>query len=404
MRILHTSDWHLGHTLKEQVRGPEHDAFLAWLVAQIADESPDLLLIAGDVFDAPNPPASAVRAWYRFLLAAHKARPTLTVVVIGGNHDSGARLDAPSELLGHFRVHVVGATPQREDRSIDSAAMLLPIFDDDGRLLARVAAVPYLRPSDLPGGEDPDRWVDAIRTVYADVFALAPDDGVPLIAMGHSYMVGGKVSDLSERKVLGGNLHALPVDIFPERVAYAALGHLHLAQSVGSRASVRYCGSPIPLALDERDYEHQIGVVDLLPAQAASYRKVPVPRTVAFPRVPAKGSLPLSDLVAELLAFPADTRAWIEACVTIGPLDGTARAAVDAAMDHKQARVLAVTTEGGAPTASLADVADSTSLAELTPADVFEKRWAAVHRDTPMDPLLWSLFHQLVETASRSDA
>ena len=112
MRFIHTSDWHLGHTLKDMDRSAEHAAFLGWLVERIRDEAPDALLIAGDIFDRSQPSPAAQRAWYEFLLAAHAARPAMAIVVIAGNHDSGARLDAPAQLLSRFKVHVVGAVPR----------------------------------------------------------------------------------------------------------------------------------------------------------------------------------------------------------------------------------------------------------------------------------------------------
>lgn len=400
MRLVHTSDWHLGHTLHDRDRGAEHAAFVEWLLGQLSLEKPELLLIAGDVFDVANPAASAVAAWYRFLLAAHVACPDLTIVVIAGNHDSGTRLDAPKELLGHFRVHIVGAVPRRADGTTDSGAMLVPIVDAAGALLARVAAVPFLRPSDLVGGEDPDRWVEAIRAVYADVFALAPDDGVPLLAMGHSYMVGGQVSDLSERKILGGNLHALPDDIFPERVRYAALGHLHLAQKVGKRSTVRYSGSPLPLALDERDYPHQICVVDV-DGTALEIRHSRTPRTIPCPRIPEKGSVSLAEAVMRLRAWASDEPGWIEVCVRFDAADINIRAQLEEAVEGKVARVLRITTEGGGAGGQLGDLEQAADLSQLSEEDVFKRRWESHAGAEPVPDDLMVLFHECLDAAKQ---
>ncbi|GDX82698.1 nuclease SbcCD subunit D [Deltaproteobacteria bacterium] len=397
MRFIHTSDWHLGHQLKDMDRTSEHAAFLAWLIERIHDEAPDALLIAGDVFDRPHPTATAQRAWFQFLLAAHTARPTMAIVVIAGNHDSGARLDAPAELLGHFKVHVVGAVPRLEANALHAAGMLVPVSAPDGTLLARIAAVPYLRPSDLPGGENPDRWVEAIRAIYAAVFAEAPDDGVPLLAMGHSYMVGGSISEGSERKVLNGNLHALPDDIFPAHVAYAALGHLHLPQKVGGRDNVRYSGSPIPLALDERAYKHQIYVVDLVSGAPAVARSVRIPRTVAVPRVPEEGSLSLPEAVAALGAFPAEEPAWIEVFVKLAPGEADALGQLQEVMVNKVAKVLSVRREGGTSTAGAADLTEIASLADLAPEDLLRKKWADHWPDDPLPDEVAALFHEVVD-------
>jgi exonuclease SbcD len=96
MRVLHTSDWHLGHTLRGEVtREYEHQAFLDWLLATCVREAADALVITGDVFDSATPPASAERMWFELLAGARRARPAMDVVVIAGNHDSPARLGAP---------------------------------------------------------------------------------------------------------------------------------------------------------------------------------------------------------------------------------------------------------------------------------------------------------------------
>jgi exonuclease SbcD len=127
MRLLHTSDWHLGHTLKEVTREHEHQAFLAWLLETCVHEAPDVLVITGDVFDSATPPASAERMWFELLAAARRARPVMDIVAIAGNHDSPARLGAASAVLRELGVHVLGSLPRRADASIDMDRVLLPV-------------------------------------------------------------------------------------------------------------------------------------------------------------------------------------------------------------------------------------------------------------------------------------
>jgi exonuclease SbcD len=116
MRLLHTSDWHLGHTLRGEVaREYEHAAFLNWLLEACVREAADALVITGDVFDSATPPASAERMWFEFLAAARRARPAMDIVAIAGNHDSPARLGAASSVLRELGVHVVGGLPRRDD-------------------------------------------------------------------------------------------------------------------------------------------------------------------------------------------------------------------------------------------------------------------------------------------------
>ncbi|HET9988148.1 MAG TPA: exonuclease subunit SbcD, partial [Kofleriaceae bacterium] len=155
MRLLHTSDWHLGHTLKEVTRDHEHHAFLTWLLEQIRAEAPDVTVITGDVFDSATPPASAERMWFEWLAAARRARPGMDIVAIAGNHDSPARLGAASAVLRELGVHVVGSLPREPSGELDFERILIPVASGQ----AWVAAVPFLRPVDyaaLPAGEPED--------------------------------------------------------------------------------------------------------------------------------------------------------------------------------------------------------------------------------------------------------
>jgi exonuclease SbcD len=132
MRVLHTSDWHLGHALHELPRDREHAAFVAWLLDVIEAEAIDAVLVTGDVFDAGNPPAGALATWFGFLAEVHRRRPTATVVAIAGNHDSPARLTAPAAVLAGVRAHVVGTLPRDPDGGLDADRLLVPLHRADG--------------------------------------------------------------------------------------------------------------------------------------------------------------------------------------------------------------------------------------------------------------------------------
>ena len=113
LTLIHTSDWHLGHELSGHSREAEHDLFLAWLIEQLDAEEADVLLVTGDVYDVANPPVSAMRRLFGFLREATARRPGLQVVILGGNHDSAARIDLPTALLGDGKVRFIGAFPRR---------------------------------------------------------------------------------------------------------------------------------------------------------------------------------------------------------------------------------------------------------------------------------------------------
>lgn len=405
MRILHTSDWHLGHTLHDHGRSLEHERFLSWLLDAIGTHEVDALLIAGDVFETANPSAAAQAAWYRFITEVRKRFPTLDVVAIGGNHDSADRLDAPQPLFVHgFDVHVVGGLPRLSDRSLDLDRLLVPLRDRGGEVAAWVAAVPFLRPADLPPVADGDPLVEGVRAVYDEVLREARrrrEPGQAILAMGHLYMSGTTLSELSERRILGGNQHALPVDIFPDDVAYAALGHLHLAQRVG-RESVRYSGSPIPLSMGEIHYEHQVLLVEIEGERLRSIERLPIPRSVELLRIPRTGVLDRKGLLAELKKLPAaggeGEPAFLEVRVRLDEPDPRLRAEVEAAIADKHVRLVRLGVETGGDNLTLADRLAKTMLDELQPGQVFENRYRKLHGAEPPEDLV-AAFHELVDRA-----
>jgi exonuclease SbcD len=406
MRLLHTSDWHLGHTLRDWERAPEHAAFLAWLLATIEEERVDALLIAGDIFDAANPPASAQEAWYEFLGAARKRSPDLEIVVIGGNHDSPARLDAPNPLLRAVRVHMVGGMP-RSESDIDTSRLVIPIRDRHGKR-ALVGAVPFLRPADLPIAPDSeDPLIDGVRAVYRDVVARlramrAEDE--PILAMGHLYMAGSQLSEASERPILGGNQHGLPVDLFPEDLAYVALGHLHRAQHVGG-PRICYSGSPIPLSMAEAGYTHQVMLVDTGGASIKSIRSLHVPRTVDLLRIPARGEAPLPEILRAIQALPGRDTApesqhpFLEIAAVLDAPEPTLQQQVHDALQDRAARLVRLSRVVTGTSLPLAESLKGRALEDLSPDQVFLERHRRQFSEPPGEELM-NAFEELW-TASR---
>jgi len=407
MRLVHTSDWHLGHTLHEISRRPEHLAFFDWLLGRLETLAADALLVAGDIFDTSNPSAEAQADFYEFLAAARRRVPGLDIVLIGGNHDSASRLDAPEPLLHAFGVRVVGGLPRRDGGGIDYAKLIVPLKDKAGIEVAKVVAMPFLRPADLPviKEEGVDALVEGVRRLYAEVIAHAEGMQAPgqaLLAMGHLYMTGTAISELSERRILGGNQHALPADLFPETLAYVALGHLHLAQAV-TRESIRYSGSPIPLSMAEIDYLHQICVVDIHDGKLASVASEHIPRKVELLRVPAEVR-PLAEVEAVLAAMasrahlPADEQPIVEVPVLLEQPEPALRSKIEKALEGKGVRLARISTRYTGTGQALADALPKASLNDLQPEEVLRQRWAREHEGEPSSDLL-AAFHQLLGEA-----
>jgi DNA repair protein SbcD/Mre11 len=310
MRLIHTSDWHLGQTLHNFERAYEHQCFLDWLTDTVVAEQADALLIAGDVFDTANPSASAQKQLYRFLQQVRMRAPQLDIVVIAGNHDSPGRLEAPGPLLESHGTTVIGHILRKDDGSIDLERLVVPLHERSGAVGAWCLAVPFLRPGDVPRiapTEDAaaDPYLAGIGLLYQQAFALAAARrtvGQAIVAMGHCHMVGGAASLDSERRIVIGGTEALPAAVFDPAIAYAALGHLHLAQRVGQQEHVRYCGSPLPLSFSEVAYQHQVLRIDLDGGAVASVTPLLIPRAVDLLRVPPQPA-PLEEALAALAAL-----------------------------------------------------------------------------------------------------
>lgn len=407
MRLLHTADWHLGQTLHGLDRAPEHARFLAWLLDHLEAEAVDVLLVAGDVFDVASPGSSAQRQYYGFLADARARCPNLDIVVVGGNHDSPARLQAPAELLGRLGIRVVGGLPPgaAPDAPVDLDAFVVPVTGRDGET-GRVVALPFLRPRDLPGTRiDPAgpgaaaSVIEAHRALVHAAFERARGHG-PVVATGHCYMVGGATSDDSERKIQIGYQAALPADIYPEDAAYVALGHLHRAQAVEGHPHIRYSGSPIPLSMSERDYAHQVVVADVDASGLTSWRALSVPRFRALEAVP-EAPADLDRVLALLEARPAadeDDEA-LEPLVEVRVrLDGPAprlRAQIEAALTGKRGRLARLAVERSAPTA---EAPAARTLDQLRPDEVVALLWRRA-RGGELPPDVLALFHELLAEA-----
>ena len=231
-------------------RREEHLHFLEWLKQQIRQHEIDVLLIAGDVFDSPNPSAESQRMYYRFLREVTSENPSLQIIIIAGNHDSAARLEAPNPLLEDMNVTVRGVVRRNAEGDIDLQHLIVPLYTE-GEVTAYCLAVPYLRQGDYPSAEN---YSKGVQLLYEQLFNEVKEKGLPVIAMGHLQATGSEISedDRSERTVIGG-LECVSPDAFDEAIAYTALGHLHRSQRVSHRENVRYSGTPMPMSFAERN-------------------------------------------------------------------------------------------------------------------------------------------------------
>lgn len=282
MKILHTSDWHIGHKLLGRNRHQEFTAFFEWLTDCINTQGIDVLVVAGDIFDHQAPSNSSLRLYYSFLSKVSKSC-CKHITIIGGNHDSPSLLNGPKELLQSLNIHIVPRLPESMDEE------LLLLTDQSGTPELLVLAVPFLHDRDIRtsvGGETAEekqqKLLDGIYDHYATLCKIAEKkqqtlpQKVPVLATGHLFCRGAKAQQGDGmRELYVGSLIQVGLDCFPETIDYLALGHLHSAQIIGDKQSRRYSGSPLPMNINEGKTNKVVVVVDF--ASKMEITEIPVP-------------------------------------------------------------------------------------------------------------------------------
>lgn len=280
LRILHTSDWHLGQKLHDRERNDEFDAFLQWMIDMINNEKIDVLLIAGDIFDTSTPTHAAQQKYYNFCtkLAQTCCRHA---VIISGNHDSTSFIDVPSMLLQEMNIHAIGQARFGIGKSGTPSDEVLVLKDLQGNDELIVAAVPFLNESDVRYSEAGEETADKEKKVIAGIAhhyeqtaleaeRIRAGRNIPVVALGHLYAQGGKLTEnetdsgeeTSVRQTYVGTLGGINASVFSSAFDYVALGHLHIPQIVGNYEHIRYSGSPIAMGFGEAGQQKSACIID----------------------------------------------------------------------------------------------------------------------------------------------
>ena len=403
MKILHTSDWHLGQKFIYYDRLEEHRLALDWLLELIVKENVEVLLVAGDIFDIGNPPNYARSLYYNFLRKL-LATPCRQVVITAGNHDSPSMLEAPKELLKEFAIHIVGnATGNIQDEIIE-------LKNDQQQLMAVVAAVPFLRDKDIRASVSGEGGLERIERIKEGIYnhyqeageaVLAYQDAnVPIIAMGHLYAMGAEASDKQDNIYIGDKQN-IKAEQFPAVFDYIALGHIHRAQDVGGMGKVRYSGSIIPLSFSETKDEKGVNILTFEARDLVQNQFYPSP---VFRRLKTiTGSLEyIQERLEALNSKYADgLKSWVEVIVdmdkNIPNLDGLLRDFTkDMHIELLKIRVNHLHR-------SLAVQTTMDNLEELTPLEVFRKKCASAGNLPDEMEELELTFRELIETTNVND-
>lgn len=410
MKILHTSDWHLGRSLYRRKRYEEFSSFLDWLSSTIEDQNIDTLLVAGDIFDTSTPSNRAQELYYKFLF---KVSMTCChhVVVIGGNHDSPSFLNAPKELLKALNVYVVGEKTENPEDEV------IILKDENKQVKAIVCAVPYLRDRDIrtvEAGETLEdknsKLIDGLQHHYKQVCDIAENyknellesgnQDLPIIGMGHLFTAGGKTSDGDGvRELYVGSLAHIGKEMFPESIDYFALGHLHVPQTVGGTENIRYCGSPIPMGFGEAKQQKKVIMVEFN-GSSLSINEISVPVFQALERL--SGSL--DDIHLRIGQLKQDdSTAWLEIEYTGSDVTSNLREIIDEALEGSEMEVCRI------KNSRLMDkvinaMSDDETLDDLNENDIFER--CLDSNDIPQESRaeLLNSYHEIIHSLQTEDS
>ncbi len=279
MKILHTSDWHIGKNIYGNILDNEFDLFIRWLVQTIDANNIDVLLIAGDIFDVAFPSSYAQQLYYQALAKLTKTR-LKKILIIGGNHDSAAYLKAPQNILKALDIEVFAGLPDSKKNFI------YPFPQEDPQVI--FVTVPYLRQVDLlklyPEAKNIQGMQASLSTLYNELFEMTKDygeQGLPVIATGHLYVVDGDFDQIDKENYTLGGLVDIPSKAFPA-YDYIALGHVHRPYAFPSQ-NIYYSGNPFLMGFNDirRPHLKRVLIFDTGTKQAQSLE---IPRFRDFVR------------------------------------------------------------------------------------------------------------------------
>jgi exonuclease SbcD len=405
MKLLHTSDWHIGRALYGRKRYEEFEAFLDWLAALIESENIDVLLVAGDVFDNSTPSNRAQELYYRFLCRV-AAAPQRHVVITAGNHDSPSFLNAPRELLKFLNIHVVGYASDHPAEEV----VVIAGADHEARLI--VCAIPYLRDRDIRTAEagesveDKERKIiEGIRAHYRRVYEAAEEKRamlnkpVPIVAMGHLFTAGGQTVDGDGvRELYIGSLAQVGRDVFPAGIDYLALGHLHVPQRVGGSDSIRYSGSPVPIGFGESGQVKSVILVEFS-GDASRVANISVPRFQELKTLQGDWQT-IARGIDELRS--AGSNAWLEIIYEGDEIAGDLRGRLDEAVAGTSLEILSVRNSRVLERAMSGMTTDET-LDDLDVTGVFNRCLEAHNIPEEQRPALLSAYREIVAALNEVD-
>jgi exonuclease SbcD len=285
MRIIHTSDWHIGKKLYENDLEQDHQSFFETLIQIISNRKIDILIVSGDIFDSAYPSNQSLKLYFKTINRL-RFSGLKHIFIVGGNHDSVSTLEAPKSLLETVNVHVVGGVPKTETDENDYDREIFEIKNDSGKIDLIICAVPFLRDRDIRTTVSGENSAEREKSIYEGIashFSILAqkvkhykERNIPIIVTGHLFASGASNSD-SEREIYAGNLAKIESSVFNSVFDYVALGHIHRPQIINKNSKIRYSGSPVPLSFSERDDKKSVILIETAEGKISEPEKIELP-------------------------------------------------------------------------------------------------------------------------------
>ena len=316
MKILHTSDWHLGHTLYNYDRKEEQQDMLQQIIDITRKEQPDAFLLSGDVYDIPQPSASAQQLFSECMAQLHKAVPGMRIIVTAGNHDSGMRTEAFQSLLSMVDIHTIGTLDKEHSEN--------HIIELPGK--GFVIALPYASDRNIPEG---------FHAMLGDLVAERNTKGLPVVMMAHTTVRSADFRGHDQKfdNIIGG-IEGVDISAFGDGYDYLALGHIHRPQTFTIKDCerlARYSGTPIATSFDEdyrepsdstdsekRELCHSVSIVEIgQRGELPQVRTIEIKNIHPLVTLPTDGPRPWDDVKTCFDAYPSNLQTYIRLNVAI---------------------------------------------------------------------------------------
>lgn len=392
MKILHTSDWHLGQVLYDHDRTAEHQDFLRQLGDIIEREKPHALLVCGDVFDRVNPTLAARQLYTHALLDQHDRYPQMQIIVTAGNHDGKSNLDLEGLVWDRLEIKVVGQVERDNDGQLNLDRHIIEIKDEGGHPMGYVVAVPHIFEQNYPQIDNHDERENRQQRFFQallDRVKAQNAQHLPVVLSAHLALSGSDFSGHDQQMEIGG-MTTVDADQLGDGYDYLALGHIHTPQTfAGEKHTARYCGTPIAISFDEKG-RHGVSLVTFEEGRKPVIEEIPIRNPKPLLTIPEK-AMPFDEALAELAQFPLHEPAYIRLNVLAdAPLPANYVAKIIKTLEGKEADYCCVKLEStqnsqkqDADTIAVAFDADNMP----TMMELADKHWKKLYGTTLPDEL-----------------